>query len=570
MNQFLNTLRNLGPVRLASMGGVAILLLGFFLYLMTQLSSPNMALLYDDLDQRDSAAVATQLEQRNVPFQVQGDGTAILVPEDDVDRLRLAMAQEGLPTGGGLGYELFDESDGFGTTTFVQNINRLRALEGELARTIQTINRVRQARVHLVLPERALFSQDAQTPTASVFLRLESGGLTQRQVVAIQHLVSFAVPDLDPEMVSIVDDTGQLLVSGGGTDDALVAQTTAEERRRAEETRIAHEIEQMLARSLGPGRVDARVSIVMDFDRVETTSESFDPDSQVARSTQFVAEEENASDGGSLDPVTVSGNLPEAEAAGPSGLGGGAGPSSQSNRTEETTNFEISRTVENRVRDGGIVERLSVAVMVDGTYEEGPDNEVVYIARSDEEMTRITTLVQTAVGYDPMRGDSVEVVNMRFLLPDEMEPLAAIDTLFGFRTEQVMRFAELLVLGVVAALVILLVVRPLLGRALEPSGGQPALAGIDSRDDLTALLTDQSSFQSALAGPGAHLPAGGMPEMPIDEDEEEESSEVDNLIDIQQVEGRVRASSIKKIGEIVDNHPEEAVAIIRNWMYQDH
>ena len=552
-------------MRLAAMGGVAIVLLGFFIYVMTQLSSPNMALLYDDLDTRDSAAVAEQLDARGVPFEVRGDGSAILVPADQVDRLRLTMAQEGIPNGGNLGYELFDESDGFGTTTFVQNINRLRALEGELARTIQTINRVRQARVHLVMPERALFSRDTQQPTASVFLRLDSGGLSARQVVAIQHLVSFAVPDLEPDLVSIVDDTGQLLVSGTTGDEGLLAQSTAEERRRAEEARISQQIEQMLTRSLGPGRVIARVSIEMDFDYVETTSEVFDPESQVARSTQFVQADDSSSDGGGVDPVSVSGNLPEADAA-PDGIGGG-GQASLSSRTEETTNFEISRTVENRVRDGGSVERMSVAVMVDGTYAEGADGEMLYTPRSDADMEQITTLVQSAVGFDPIRGDTVEVVNMRFLLPDEMEPLAATTTFLGFRTEEVMRLAELLILGVVAALVILLVVRPLLGRALEP-GGQPALAGIDSRDDLTALLTDQSSFQSALTGPSAHAPLGGMPELP-GPDEDEEENEVDSLIDIQQVEGRVRASSIKKIGEIVDNHPEEAVSIIRNWMYQD-
>ena len=564
MNQFLTTLRNLGPVRLAAMGGVAILLFGFFLYVMTRLSSPEMALLYDQLDTRDSAAVVEQLEARNVPFELRADGASILVPADQVDRMRLAMAQEGIPNGGGLGYELFDNSDGFGTTTFVQNINRLRALEGELARTIATVNDVRQARVHLVLPERALFSRDQQEPTASVFLRLDAGGLTPQQVVAIQHLVSFAVPGLEPAQVSIVDDTGMLLAASTDASDPLAAQSNALEHRRAEESRLAQQIEQMLTRSLGPGRVIARVAIEMDFDRVETTSESYDPDSQVARSTQFVEQEDTSSEGNGLDPVTIAGNLPEAENLG--GGPGGFGVSNQSSRTEETTNFEISRTVENRVREGGSIDRLSVAVMVDGTYGEGADGALEYTPRTDAELAQITALVQSTVGFDAIRGDIVEVVNMRFLLPDELEPLAATTTFFGFQTEDLMRLLELLILGVVAALVILLVVRPLLSRALEP-GGHPALAGIDSRDDLTALLTDQSSFQNALAGPGAPMPIGGMPELPSPDEPEE--TEVEHLIDIQQVEGRVRASSIKKIGEIVDNHPEEAVSIIRNWMYQD-
>lgn len=543
-------------MRLAAMGGVAILLLGFFIYLMTQLSSADMALLYGDLDVSDSAQVVQRLDDMNVPYELRNDGRSVLVPSDQVDRLRLTMAQHGVPSGGNLGYELFDDADGFGTTSFVQNLNRLRALEGELARTIATIDAIRHARVHLVMPERELFSRDQQEPRASVFLRLNTAGLSAQQVVAIQHLVSFAVPRLDPGNVAIVDDRGNLLAQNVAGDEDLMRRTSVEEQRHAEENRIRQEIEQMLARSLGSGRVIARVSIDMDFDRVETTSETYDPESQVARSTQFVEEEGESTEGDGVDPVTVAGNLPEAD-----DLGALGGPTSadRTSRTEETTNFEISRTVESRLRDGGSIRRLSVAVMVDGIYSANEAGDTVYEPRSQDEMDQIATLVRSAVGFDANRGDTVEVVNMRFLLPEELEGEMAADGFLGMGTPDIMRIAELLILAVVAVLVILLVVRPLLNRALEGTAG----AG-DAQDDLTALIGgDHGGLQAALAGP---VQIGGTPELPPPGGTD---PDVEQLIDISQVEGRVKASSIKKIGEIVDAHPEEAVSIIRNWLYQD-
>ena len=556
MNSFVTTLQNLGPMRLAAMGGVAAILLGFFVFLATQIGPSNMSMLYGDLSISDSADIAANLDGLGVPYQIQQNGAAIFVPSDQVDRLRLTMAQEGLPSGGNLGYELFDEGDGFGTTSFVQNINRVRALEGELARTITTIDRVRSARVHLVLPERQLFSQETQQATASVVLSLRGNGLSGQQAAGIQQLVSFAVPQLAPENVSVIDDRGNVLAQNTSQDDAGLLRSSAEDRRRAEEARLSGEIEQMLSRSLGAGRVMARVSMEMDFDRVEVTAETYDPEGQVARSSQFVQTEETSSDGeAGIDPVTVDGNLPEAEDLGALG-GGGIGSSAEATRTEETTNFEISRTIETRVRDGGIVERISVAVMVDGTYSQDEDGNTVYSPRSEEELASIEALVRSAVGFDAQRGDTIEVVNMRFLVEDDLDAITAPDTFLGMETGDMMRIVELVVLGIVAALVILLVIRPLMARALD--GGVP----VDARDDLAALLSDQAGLQTALADPSGQ----GFPELPGPETEEDE---VEALIDISQVEGRVRASSIKKIGEIVDSHPEEAASIIRNWLYQE-
>lgn len=562
MNAFLQTLKNLGPMRLAAMGGVAVLLIGFFIFLTTQMSSQDMALLYSDLEMADSGEIAAQLEAMEVPYEVAGDGRNILVPADQVDRLRLAMAQQGLPTGGSLGYEIFDQQDGFGTTNFIQNINRLRALEGELARTIATIDQVRQARVHLVLPERELFSRETQEPSASVFLRLDRRGLGSEQILAIQHLVSAAVPRLEPDNISIVDDNGNLLAQGPGADAAQMGVATAEQARRDYERRLREQIEAMLSRSLGAGRVLVQVAADMDFDRVTVSSETYDPDGQVPRSTQFVEENSTSSEGEGLDPVTVAGNLPEAEDLG--AVDGGGGARNETSVVRETTNYEISRTTESRVREGGTVRRLSVAVMVDGVYEPVADGEMTYVPRSQEDMDRIAALVRTAAGFDASRGDTVEVVNMRFTGAEDLFPGTPETGLLGLTSEDLMRIAEMAILAIVAVLVILLVVRPLLNRALDSNRGEGT-----SASDLDGLLTDQSGLQRALAGPSMTAGPGMAAAELAAPNGGHGSTELDALIDIDQVEGRVRASSIKKVGEIVEKHPEEAVSIIRSWLHQE-
>ena len=563
MGGFFNTLKTLGPTRLAAMAGVGVALIAFFVFLTTRLSQPDMGLLYSDLDLADSGEIAERLENLEVPYEVAQNGATILVPNDQVDRLRLLMARDGVPSGGSLGYEIFDRSDGFGDTTFVQNINRLRALEGELARTIATIQGVRQARVHLVLPERELFSRDAQPPTASVFLRLSRSALSSEQVLAIRSLVAASVPRLQPGDISVVDHQGNLLARGPTGEAEDLHLQTAEERRVAHERRLKETIEDLLSRSLGFGKVRAQVSVEMDFDRVTTNEEIFDPDSAVARSSQFVQDEASSNEGAAIDPVTVANNLPEGGNDAPAG---GAQASNQNSRSEETINYEISSTVRRTVREGGSVRRLSVAVLVDGTYQPAADGSVAYAPRSAEELSQIESLVQSAIGYSAERGDVVEVINMRFAVEEQDLATEDSSSFLGFGRDDLFQLAEILVLGVVAVLVILLVVRPLLTRLLE--GGQPAAAA--AGDDMAGLLTDQSGLTPALAGPGqggSGLPAEQVGGRALDFDDA--GSEIDELIDLNRVEGRVRASSVRKVGEIVDKHPEEAASIIRSWIYQE-
>ena len=542
MDTLVLALRNLGPMRLAVMGAVLFGMLGFFIFLATRLATPSMELLYGNLDSGDSSQIIGQLQSMNIPFEQRGSD--ILVPSDKALKLRLSLANQGLPSSGSIGYEIFDDKDTLGTTNFVQNVNLVRALEGELARTIRTLGPVRSVRVHLVLPRRELFSRQRQQPSASITLKIAgAGGLTKDQIAAIQHLTASAVPGLVPNRVSIINTQGKLLARGFEDDPATELAAKAMERRRNFEMRMARTIEGLLEKVVGFGKVQAEVRAEMDFDRISTTDEKFDPDGQVVRSTQSVEETTQSRDAEGTAAVTVGTNLPDPSAP----AGESTSSTATQSRIEETVNFEISKKIINHVRESGIVRRLSVAVLIDGVRGIDENDEPTYQPRSEAEMELLATLVRGAIGFNADRGDTVEVINMEYA--EAVEEEVALELFFGLDKNDLLRMAEVLVLSIVAILVILLVVRPLVSRAFESI---PSAAAAGER-----LLADQA------AAAAAALTAPGVPEAMVEEEQFEE------LIDIDRVEGRVKASSVKKVGEIVEKHPEEALSIIRSWMYQE-
>lgn len=514
---------------------------GFFVFLTMRLSEPPMALLFGELVPSDASRIVAKLETLNVPYELRGGGSQIYVPSDQTLRLRMTMAGDGLPSGGSVGYEIFDKTDSLGATRTMQNINLLRALEGELSRTIASLNQVAAARVHLVLPKRELFTRDRQEPTASIVVTQETGSrLTRAQVVAIQNLVAAAVPGLKPSRVAIIDNFGTLLARGGAEDDgAAIALSASQEYRAALEKHLKNTIENLLERTLGPNSVRAEVSADVNFDRVTTKAETFDPDGQVARSTQSVEEQSKNLEGSRSQDVSVANNLPDANAT----QGNNVKSLANTNRVEETTNYEISKTVRNLVRESSTIKRLSVAVLVDGTYTTDQNGKRVYAPRKTEEMDKLTALVRSAIGYNEKRGDTVEIVNMQFPAPEKPEAAAA-PPMFDLGKGDYFKIAEIVVLFIVGLLVILMVLRPLATQAFKPvavgvgGAGNPALPRPEGGG--AAQITDASG-------------AGGD----------------DALIDVENVEGRVKESTIKKVGEIVENHPDEALHIIRNWLYQE-
>jgi len=542
--------KTLGAPRIAAMGAVTIALVGFFAFLILRVTAPQMIPLFTDLSYEDSAAIVKELERQAVPFELRNDGNIVMVPKDRVARLRMALAGDGLPKGGGIGYEVFDKSDALGTTSFVQNINNLRALEGELARSIRGLDRVVAARVHLVLPERPLFSRDKVEPSASIVLKVH-GTLEAQQVRAIRHLVASAVNGLKPQRVSVVDEAGRLLADGAG-DDANGGEASVDERRAAFEKRLREQVEAIVSSVVGPGRARTEVSADFDFNRVTQTSDKYDPEGRVVRSSQTREESSGMSDGRD-NQVTVGNEIPGGNSRQAPAPDANAGARDQTKKSEEIVNYEISKTTKTEVIEGGRVNRVSVAVLVDGSYGKNEKGDIVYQPRSKEEIDQIAALVRTAIGFDQKRGDQVEVVNLRFAETPAnpiTEPSGWLSAL-QFTKDDIMRAIEMVVMGLLGFVVLLMVVRPLVRRVLAPEeralSGLPAgpLPSVGQAAEIAAAVKSAEAIKA-------------------------EPSHTAKMIDIAQIQGQVHAQSVQKVGELADKNPREAVSIIRQWMNENH
>ena len=570
MQGLLDFLKSLGAARLAAMGAVTFALIGFFAFLMVQMTAPVMVPLFADLSVEDSSAIIKDLERQAIDYKLKNDGAIIMVPKDKVARLRMKLAEGGLPKGGGIGYEIFDKSDALGATSFIQNINHLRAMEGELARTIRTIDRVQAARVHLVLPERPLFSRDKAEASASIVLKVR-GQLEQAQVRAIRHLVASAVNGLKPERVSVVDETGRLLADGA-TPDNPIGGVGADERRIAYENRMRSEVENIVSSVVGPGKARVQVSADFDLNRITQTQDKYDPDSRVLRSSQTREEQNSSSEGKEGGQVSASNELPGSNK---DSAGNTPNSKDQSKKTEEIVNYEISRTTKTEVIEAGRLNRISAAVLVDGRYTKNDKGEMVYEPRPKEEIDRIAALVRTAVGFDAKRGDQVEVVNLRFA---DNAPVSAGGDDAGwmkylqFTKDDIMGFAEKGVMALLGLIVVIMVVRPLVRRVIAPDAAEKArLAGL-------------AGVAGAIAGPGmtgVEIGPDGKPLPTITdtsgtnisivsgEEQVAISNRTSAMIDVAKVQGQVHAQSVQKVGELAEKNPHEAVAIIRSWLHED-
>lgn len=536
------------------MGAVAVGLVGFFIFLILRISQPHMTVLYAEMPIEDSNAVVQKLEGMNIQYELRNEGQTILVPKDRVLRLRLSLAEEGLPAGGVVGYEIFDKGDTLGATSFVQNLNHLRALEGELARTIRALDRVQLARVHLVMPEKALFSKEKSEPTASIVMKIR-GGISRGQINAIQHLVASAVKDLKPSRVSIVDENGALLASGADDNDQAAMIGSLEERNLTYERRMKGQINDIVTSIVGPNNARIQVTAEIDYNRITQTSDTFDPNGQVVRSTQ-TREETSNSRGAGGGGVSVGNELPGGAGSG----GGGAGAAEAANKTEEVVNYEISKTTKTEIIEAGRVKKVSVAVLVDGTYVEGADGKAVYTPRPQEQLDQIATLVRSAVGFDQARGDQVEVINMQFAPTAAPAPLEeGSASWYELKKDDYFYIAELATLLIVAVLVLLLVVRPLIRRIVTPEDG-------GAIDVASLAVSGDDDGPGEIVGPNGETIMIGQQSRPNLTAGESKAS---TLIDFAQVAGEVHGKTVKKVAELVRTNPDEAVAIIRQWMSQE-
>jgi flagellar M-ring protein FliF len=471
VNELMGMVRSFGIARLLSIAGVTIAVAAL-LYVMTmRATAPAMGLLYSDLSIEDGAEATALLEADGVRHEVrEANGkVAIYAPASDRARLKLALAADGfVASSGAVGYEIFDKQDALGVTTFQQNINRLRALEGEVARTIATLSGVRAARVHLVMPERALFARENQEASASIVVDAP-GGLDKRSVKAIVNLAASAVPGLKPARVTVLDQAGALLASGQEGDDPLATAGGVDERIAATEARIRRTVEDIVGRIVGPENLRVQVAAELDFSRITETANIIDPDSQTVLSTTTVEDQSNDRDPAISRGVSIANQLPEAAVVDPAASDAST---SSARRVEETTNFELTRTVRNEVREIGGVKRLSVAVALN----------VASAPRSEQELARIASLVQAAVGYNPARGDQINIIETAF------QPLEAVAA--GPSGTQVaalgapadnpalMRAGEIAAAAAIIIALLVFVLRPLLTAPRAPAPAPtPALGG---------------------------------------------------------------------------------------------
>ena len=524
-----------------------------------------MTALYTDLDPADAATIAQRLETDGIPYETSAGGRIVRVPQDQVDRLRLLLAGEGL-SGGVIGKEIFDQESSFGRTSFELNVNYVRAIEGELSRTIKFIRAVSEARVHIVMPERRPFQREGSGPSASILLKT-NGALGQGQALAIQALVASAVPGLSPDRVTISDTMGRLLVDGAAEGE-YASLSSLEDARQSKERQYRDKIEQLLSRRVGDGRVRAEVSVDMDMSRTTKSETTYDPDGQVILSSNVREQSANeTTDVGGQ--VSVSNALPDA-------AGGQNGAGNNSQTTEETTNFENSKTETVTVQEPGKVTQIRVSVLVDGirTLDDG-GNTTAYQDRDAAEITQLQQLVESAIPYVANRGDTVVVQSLRFVDP---APLVASDpgfSLFGLNKADLVDVLSTGGSFVAVILVILLVVRPLVIRVIEaipdapppPDPAQlennlpdtPAIAGpAQVTPDIMAAAAGGDENATALV-----MAARQQGSLSLDQ------MGTDTRIDVAQVEGRIQESAIKKVANIIKANPDESVSIVRHWLYAD-
>lgn len=524
MENFAGILRTIGVGRLITLMVALAIITGILVTFITRINSPGMALLYGGLSPQEVVSMTGRLGSLNVPYDVRGED-ALYVPTNRVSELRLQMAGEGLVSGNSNGYEIFDKGSSFGTTSLVQNINARRALEGELARTIAFLPLVQSARVHIVMPKTRAFSKDKTAPSAAVALNVGSRMVEKSQINSIAHLVAAAVPNLTASGVTIVDQRGVLLFSQeDGASSGLSAQAAMRQKvERDYETRITS----MLENLVGVGKVSVKAVAVIDFDRVEEQQEKYNPNEQVARSEQRSEVTTTSSQQNGNPAVGVTGNAPGGAE------GSSVGASSNETRTEETINYEISKTIRRFMKESGAVEKMSIAVLVEGGQREGD----AYTPMGDEKRTQIEGLVKAAMGFDESRGDTLEITDLPFTQPEEVGEIIEEPLLTKADVMMLVQYG-LLALGLI--IVSFVVVRPIL-------------------KTVAAIMPTPVVIQQSVGGGGGASP-GAAPAATADAGADEGD------MDISQVAGRVKKSSVRKVNEIVDNYPEESVNTVRAWM----
>ncbi len=409
LKALLSYLQKVGRVRVILIGLGFCILAGALLFYSLVGGKDRMVILYSELSRDNSEAILHRLDQENITYDIVQDGKVIRVDQSNVYKVRALLAKEGLPTFGSVvGYEIFDKEESLGTTNFLQNVKSVRAKQGELSRTIQAFENILKARVHLAIPQRELFSKENHRPTASVMLTLKPGAiLNTSEIKAISHLVARSVERLSDKDITIVDTKGNVLQIGGEEDSFGFGASYNMQHRSAYEKRMQSKIETLLSKIVGFGNVEVKVNAEMLFDKVVTNAEVYDPDKTALRSSHSKEERENVpSNSEEEGDVSVANNLPDSMEENENTT-----RFAESKKLEDINNYEVSKTIQNTIKEVGIIKQISVSVLINDHYDSKTET---FSPRSEADMTKIEELVKAAMGYQEVREDKLIVVHMPF------------------------------------------------------------------------------------------------------------------------------------------------------------
>lgn len=540
----LDNLRSLGAKRLAMLGGAAALVVATILTASLYLNRPAYETLYVGLDRNDVGQIGVVLSEAGIRYDVSSDGGSVMVATGSTGQARMLLAERGLPTSANAGYELFDNVGSFGLTSFMQEVTRVRALEGEIARTIQSIAGVKSARVHIVMPERASFRREEQAPTASVVIRADRAD-GMKAAVAIRHLVSAAVPRLSADKVTVLDASGELLAAGDDPANNSFARSLTVER--TVETQIEENIRRALSPYLGHDNFRASVRATVNTDQRQIEETIFDPESRVERSVQIVRANDQASQRQAAPPTTVQQNLPEEELAATEG----PASSEQRERREETTNYEMNSKRVATVSNGYSVEKLSIAVVVNRERLAAVLGQDPTPERMAERIAEIRTLVASATGLDEARGDVINVSSVEFIdgmAGVEIAEPGLLDTISGHIGTMINALAFI----VVAFLVSWFGLRPLVAAVTKKEGDGMTF------DDIQLALPnplDNLQLPDPMAMDGEGIGYAGSP-FP------------DNMAD--DIRFKLKPAPQDRLAQMVDLNEERTALILRKWASREH
>lgn len=578
IEQSTNFFKRLSTGQKLIFGGAILLVAIIIIILISSASKQNMAVLYNSLDPQDAAKIVEILNEKQIKYELRDNGTTILIERDKIYETRLQLASEGLPQTSTVGYEIFDRTN-LGMSEFVQKLNYRRALEGELARTISSVQEIEKARVHIVIPEKALFEKDQKPPTASVILTLKSGrGINKSSIEGIQNLIAGSVEGMSPDNVTVVDHKGKIL-NEQPLDSKSLSGITAQqhEQQKKVEQYLADKVQTMLNEVLGPGNAQVRVNTELDFTQKETTITDFDPEKQVERSTQTIEESQETSD--SLI-VNNSGDVIQSVVP---------YASLKKSQSNVIANYEIPKTVEHIVQEVGKLKRLSVAVVVNGTYkivEQNNQRSLQYLPRTEEEMQKLTEIVKNSIGYDPTRNDQVSVINVPFSTRYEEEELLKLEEMPWWQNPDIQK---LILLGAIILITTIIMFRILRAKdisekmgvtfllpekSLKESLEQEGLEDIELVGEDTILLPPESPsplLLETMKGAEELPPLEGIAGKPLYDKEKLQElarAKIEGAPELTE-DALMKLELKKKVQSYMENETENAVKLVRMLLSQE-